>query len=449
MLAYQVVASVVRASLRVFFRDIHVAGREHVPAEGERAVIFAGNHPNSLLDPALVVATSGRIVHFAAKDKLFEPPFGLVLSAVGAVPIARAMDHGDAGRDNSSALQALQDLLGRGRATGIFPEGLSHDQSQLQRLRTGAARVALQTAVDHPRAAVVIVPVGLTYKHRKRFRSRVLVQFGPPIAVDAADVAAFRADSHAAARALTERVDAALRALTVNAPDWETLRVLDAVRRMYQPRNISLADRVELARRFCEGYARVADAPDVRALFHDVAAWLDDLDDSGLDDADLLRALQPGDLAVRAASSLVRLLVWLPLALPTLPLHAPVITGISWAGVRFAPREDVIGTTKLVMGMITIGLLYVAVPVVAAALWGAPTGIGVAIALPISGLATLKSLERGTSLRRVFRAAQAALHLREQRDALLARRHALEARVVAAVQAHLPEGLVPLFPRES
>jgi glycerol-3-phosphate O-acyltransferase/dihydroxyacetone phosphate acyltransferase len=447
MFAYQVISSFVRASLSVFFRDVHVAGREHIPAEGERPVIFAGNHPNSLLDPALVVATSGRIVHFAAKDKLFEPPFGLVLSAVGAVPIVRAMDHGDGPRDNSGALKALQDLLGKGRATGIFPEGLSHDLAQLQRLRSGAARVALQTAVDHPGCDVAIVPVGLTYKHRKRFRSRVLVQYGAPLSLSEVEIASFHQDSHAASKALTDRIEAALRGLTVNAPDWETLRVLDAVRRMYQPRHIPMADRVELARRFCEGYAAVSDRPDVQALFHDVASWLDDLEDCGLDDADLVRGLKPAELAARAVSNVLRLLVWFPLALPSLPLHGPLITAISWAGVRFAPREDVIGTTKLVMGMISIVLLYLAVPALVAWFWGLPAAALVAVLLPVSGVATVKSLERGTSLRRILRSAKAAFTLSDRRDALLRRREVLAARVVEAVQRYLPEGMVPLFPR--
>ncbi|HMV66632.1 MAG TPA: lysophospholipid acyltransferase family protein [Myxococcota bacterium] len=447
MLAYQAVRAVVRTALHVFFRDVHVAGREHIPLEGTRPVIFAGNHPNSLIDPALVVATSGRIVHFAAKDKLFAPPFGLVLAAVGAVPIQRAMEHGDGPRDNAGSLRALQDLLARGRSTGIFPEGLSHDESHLQRLRTGAARVALQTAADHPGVSVAIVPVGLTYKHRKRFRSRVLVQYGAPIDVAPADVDAYRADPFEASRDLTTRIETALRSLTINAPDWETLRVLDAVRRMYQPANISLADRVELARRFCDGYDRVKDEPDVTSLFQDVAAWLDDLDDTGLDDADLMRALRPSELAARALANLLRLVFWLPLALPSLVVHGPLIVMVSWAGVRFSPRNDVVGTTKLMLGIVLVPLLYALVPLLIGLAVSPTAGALAALALPIGGFATLRTLERGTSLRRILRAAGAARTLADQRDDLLARRRALETRVVDAVRAHLPPGMIPMFPR--
>ena len=68
MLLYRLVRAVLRAAMNVFFREIHLVGQEFVPAEGDGPVIFTGNHPNSLIDPVLVVATAGRIVHFAASD---------------------------------------------------------------------------------------------------------------------------------------------------------------------------------------------------------------------------------------------------------------------------------------------------------------------------------------------------------------------------------------------
>ena len=65
----------------------------------------------------------------------------------------------------------------------------------------------------------------------------------------------------AAVRTLTADIEAGLRGLTINAADWDTLRVLDAVRRLYQPPKIPLRDRVELARRFSLVYHHVRDVP--------------------------------------------------------------------------------------------------------------------------------------------------------------------------------------------
>ena len=61
-------------------------------------MLFAGNHPNSLIDPILIITTCGRKVHFAAKDSLFSGRLmRAVLRGLGAVPINRRDDHdGDA-----------------------------------------------------------------------------------------------------------------------------------------------------------------------------------------------------------------------------------------------------------------------------------------------------------------------------------------------------------------
>lgn len=448
MIAYRLVQLLLKAAVEVFFRTIHVVGTEHVPAEGGRPVLFVGNHPNSLIDPVLIVATGGRIVHFAAKDKLFAFPLGLVLRALGAVPIARKMDHGDdPKRDNSSAFDAMYKVLAEGRSVGIFPEGLSHDRSQLQRMRSGAARVALDMALRHPEADLAVVPCGLTYVHRKRFRSRVLVQYGPPLEIGGDEVAHWQEDSVQAARALTERIEGALRGLTVNAQDWDTLRVLDGCRRLYQPPRIPLEHRVELARRFCEVYETVQDEPDVKDAFTRIARFLDDLDDAGLSDRDLVSELGGQHLAARAASNLARLCVWAPLALPGAPIHVPVLALVHWAGVRFAPRKDVIGTSRLMMGLLAALAAYVLLPVAAGLWWGLPAGLVAAVLLPLSGYATVRVLERGVSLSRLLRTAWSALQLGRTLSVLRAEREALEALVIDIVQRRLPEDMEPLFPQ--
>ncbi|HEY5947022.1 MAG TPA: lysophospholipid acyltransferase family protein, partial [Kofleriaceae bacterium] len=190
-MAYRILAWFLRVVTRVFFRQVEVVGLEHVPRTGP--VLFAGNHPNSLIDPILIITTCGRKVHFAAKDALFKGRLmRAVLRGLGAVPIKRRDDNdgkprdstpsvpGAAPVDNDAAFEAMFAVLTDGGAIGIFPEGLSHDESQLARLKTGAARLALGGA-QRATQPIPIVPCGLTFIHPKRFRSRVLVQFGPPV----------------------------------------------------------------------------------------------------------------------------------------------------------------------------------------------------------------------------------------------------------------------------
>lgn len=434
-----------RVGATVFYRQIEVVGQEHVPTTG--GVLFAGNHPNSLLDPILVIAFAGRVVRFAAKDVLFRSRIlRFFLDGVGAVPIARRADHTDGALDNAGAFDRLMDVLGEGAAVGIFPEGLSHDDAHLARLKTGAARLALGAAARHPGAPLHIVPVGLTYVRRRRFRSRVLIQLGEPIPVDGAHLAAWQADERAAVRALTDDVEAGLRALTVNAADWDTVRVLDGVRRLYQPERVPLEVRTELARRFNEVYPRVKDDPAVAATFEAVRAWLERLRECRLTDRDLRRPPGAGAAAWRLAHHALLLLVWLPLAVPGAIVHLPLAALAAWTGGALSPRKDVIATTKFVVGLLGMLLAFVAVILTVLFAWGPLVAAAAAVLLPLSGWATVQVLERGAAARSVLRTFARLLRLGREVEMLRAQRARLEAEVLRLVGRHLPADMTPLFP---
>ena len=446
MLLYRLARYVIRAMLRVFFRQLETVGQEQVPGEGQAPLIMAGNHPNSLIDPALMIAFSGRIVFFAAQDGLFRNRLSrLLMGSLGAVPIKRRSDHGDE-IDNTAAFEALFGALEQGRAIGIFPEGLSHGQASLARFKTGAARIALGFAARHPGRGLRVQPCGLTYVRRRRFRSRVLVQYGAPIPISPELRQRYAQAPRETVQAFTAQIEAALRDLTVNAPDWATLRVLDGVRRLYQPPRIDLAQRVELARRFSQRYQQLRDHPEVKALYQRVDEYLARLEAWGISDRDLAQPPTQGAVARRLASNLALIFLWLPLAGPGLLLHAPLGLLVAWAGARFTPRADALATSKLVLGLLVLVPVYVA-GLLAAACWAGWAWALLAAQLqPQSGHATIRVLERGRSLGRILRRGWRWMLLRQELLALRAERKQLEAQVVQAVERFLPADMEPLFP---
>lgn len=428
-MAYRVLAWFLRVVSRVFFRQIEVAGLENIPASGP--VLFAGNHPNSLIDPILIITTCGRKVHFAAKDTLFKGRLmRAVLGALGAVPIKRRDDHPGA-TDNDAAFSAMFGVLGEGGAIGIFPEGLSHDEAHLARLKTGAARLALGSPVP-----VTIVPCGLTFIHPKRFRSRVLVQYGAPIA-RAGDV-----------REVTSAIQKGLERLTINAPDWDTVRALDVVRRLYQPHEISIEERVELARRFNAYYGAVAADPRVLELMHEVRGYQRKLDELEISDRELARDLSKLEVVLRVVRHLVLLVLVLPLTIPGAPLHVPPLVFARYASPRLTPRKDVVGTTKLLIGMLLVLLGYALA--IGAVWWklGLAWAMLAAIVLPMSGWATLRVLDRVRLVRRGLGVLVHRLRFRGAVRALRAEREQLATKVIEVVTAVKPAELAALFPAD-
>ena len=218
----------VRKALHLYYPRIEVEGRERLPATG--AVLFVANHPNSLLDPALIGFAAKRPVHFFAKAPLFDVPvFGALMRALGMVPAFRGQDDKAQVRKNLETLDVGAKYLRQGEAVGIFPEGKTHDRQGVEQVRSGAARIAWSAAQSGK--ALWVVPLGLNYERKERFRSSVWVRIGEPI--DGANFFRGHGDEEKKAmRHLTEDIDERLKQAVVhlNEERWQPfLNELDSL----------------------------------------------------------------------------------------------------------------------------------------------------------------------------------------------------------------------------
>src|SRR5207237_777693 len=154
---------------------------------GEWPVLLCINHPNNFIDSLVVGAAVRRKVHYLATAGLFENPLvARFLLAAGAIPVWRKQDertHASTDK-NAETFAACTAAFEHGALIAIYPEGTTHAEARVQRLKTGAARIALAWEVAHPRT-LAMVPVGLTFEARKSFRARVLVSFGARVPLHA------------------------------------------------------------------------------------------------------------------------------------------------------------------------------------------------------------------------------------------------------------------------
>jgi len=175
---------VVTPLVHLFFR-VRIVGLEHVPARG--AAIVAFNHVSALDGPVLGIELSRRArreTRFLVAAEFFHKFFfGWVLRTFDQIPIRRGV--GDV-----HALDAALETLRADALLMIAPEGGVNPEprGELQRIRSGVARLALPTGVP-------VIPVGLwgTQKHwpksginwRTLWRRPVLaIVFGPPLLPD-------------------------------------------------------------------------------------------------------------------------------------------------------------------------------------------------------------------------------------------------------------------------
>ena len=178
-MAYVVIRTVLGWLFRFGWRP-EIEGLEHVPATG--AVIVASNHLSFIDSIAIPLAVPHRRVTFLAKSEYFTDggllglPRRTFFRGMGAVPIVRGELKGA-----QAALDTALDVLTRGWALGVYPEGTRSRDGLLYRGRTGIGWLALE-------ADVPVVPVGLVGTAEvqpigarfPRIR-RVHVRFGPPV----------------------------------------------------------------------------------------------------------------------------------------------------------------------------------------------------------------------------------------------------------------------------
>jgi 1-acyl-sn-glycerol-3-phosphate acyltransferase len=394
----------------------------------EGALLLVANHPNTLIDPAVIQTTAGRRIRFLAKSTLFAwHPLSPLIRRSGAIPVYRKMDAGVDTSRNVEMFAAVAASLAAGEAICLFPEGTSHALGRLEPLRTGAARMVLNScAAGHP---VTIVPVGLNFDALARFRSGVTTVFGRPL--DYTDLAErYREDEVATVRELTDRIEQRLKHLMVEAEPRHDLAIVERIDRLYAAaRGASRDARERLGRRrlIATGMARLRQSDPARLaeILEQVEGYLANLGRFGLRERDVEQRIPAAEVIRFGVREGLLALVLGPIALASVAVFAVPYWLTDRIG-RWAPNLQ----SRAVWQIIGGGLLHAAWIAMLASLVGSrigttagvTTGIGLVVLAVVGTLAVERESAVWRTIRAFFALRQMPLRAR---SALRRRRKAL------------------------
>jgi glycerol-3-phosphate O-acyltransferase/dihydroxyacetone phosphate acyltransferase len=402
-----VLTALCRLVVRIFFRRVEVVGEELLPRGG---ILLAPNHPNALVDPLLVMTRSSRPVSFLAKAPLFRTFLvSVFVKAFRALPVYRAQDGFETSK-NKETLTAAAGVLASGGAIAIFPEGRSHDEPKLSRLKTGAARIALGgRALARGNAPVHVVPCGIVYLDKRTFRSEVVIVYGAPIPVERVELDENGEPPFASAEALTEKIKEGLDALLVQAEDPEVLELsamasalIRGARRDRGERH-SLPDLgagsesgdVERERRLrrllVEGHARLAKSPALPPLIARIRVLEELFRQFNLD---IEAGVERGAPFGRALTALIVLGFFAPIAIFGAIVSYPPYRLVGLVTARMAKKDEtIVATFKILGGLLFFPAWWILLAILGAIAGGWVVALVLLVLLPASGYAALLAME--------------------------------------------------------
>ena len=193
------------AAFKLFGLKIDIQGAENIPDEG--GAVLASTHVSYIdfIFVGLGAHPKRRLVRFMAKKQVFDHPVG--------GPLMRGMHHIPVDRKaGASAYDEALRALKSGELVGVFPEATINRAFDVKELKTGAARMALETGVP-------LIPVTVWGTQRiwtkgrpRNFRRRgipITIRVGEPIPVQPGDDLP----------AVTDRLRERLRALLTSVQD--------------------------------------------------------------------------------------------------------------------------------------------------------------------------------------------------------------------------------------
>lgn len=228
---YRLLFGAVRFYYHIYYRRVTVLGLERIPTD--KAVIFAANHQNALMDALAILFAANRPVVFLARADIFKKKWiARLLYFARILPVYRMHDGASQVEKNQTTFAETVWLLNNGSALAIMPEGAFSPGKQLLPLKKGISRIAFQTAASTDfKISLAIVPFGIDYEHPDKAGKHLLLRIGQ--AIDVSEFyGQYQSDPNQAMLRLREKLATSLKKEIIHVESLENARAYQLLGRL-------------------------------------------------------------------------------------------------------------------------------------------------------------------------------------------------------------------------
>ena len=200
------------SAIRCYFTKIKVEGLPQVPSP--KSIMFLANHQNALLDALLIATHCKRKPYFLTRSDVFRTTaLKMLFEFLRMIPVYRIRDGKDSLKGNVAIFERCSDLLQKGEAILVFPEGNHSLKRRVRPLSKGFTRILFLALKKTPSLDVGIIPIGVNYANAAKFPDKAALFYGKEIRVqDFFD----KEDISGSASRLKEEVSSQLKKLTTH-----------------------------------------------------------------------------------------------------------------------------------------------------------------------------------------------------------------------------------------
>jgi len=405
-LQYRIFRLAIRAVLKLYYSSIESYGTQFIPKRGR--TLFVGNHQAGLIDGILILGSLDQVIRTVIKHTLWkEPIVGFFASGLGMIPVYRRQDLSEneikatnSKERNKKSFEAVEKAFRAGESCLIFPEGISHDKPQLQTLKSGAARMLLETDASQDfRLGLQWSPVSIDLEIKDRPGHRALLHYHPARKIEKYREL-YSQDPEKAIHDLRDEMQAYMEEITLNFASWEDRAFLERLTEIWLAKSPAefLLDRHNQLIKWKRVLENSSTLPEEKKEWADLRKSVEELATSletvGIKPKEVLERQKEGRRRLFAQTSL-NMSLWAPLiGYGTVFWYLP-LRFVKFASVKGSQgHRDVTSTYHIVASLVLFPIWLVVASIASYFLLGKLITLGMLIFSIASGLSLLTSARK-------------------------------------------------------